>query len=214
MTEYYYFIHLFTLINQRAISRIECFANNITVRYMSDSENSVVYLKNIYVFSFSTICNFTLTFVPIDYWLQVLITDYWLLNTWPGISWRCKIGSAMGPGCLDLLLQQLGQDYHPRRKTRWERPLAYLENTSLETNPRSNNTLPPRALKLTPKTNQRSHFPCFLLSRFFYAGLVQIQIHPDHWRMRVGTQPPGDNFSAVGMWMTCTYLYAKYVVIL
>ena len=43
----YYYL-LFTSINQRAISCIECFVctsstNKITVRDMSDSENSVVY---------------------------------------------------------------------------------------------------------------------------------------------------------------------------
>ena len=93
----YYFIYIF-------IYRMFCTSStdNKMVRDMSNSENGIVY-----AFSFYTICDFALTLVSID---------YWLLNTWPGISWRCKIGSAMGPGCLDLLLRQQGRDYHPRRK--------------------------------------------------------------------------------------------------
>ena len=48
-------LYLFIYFNKlKAISRIECFActsstNNKTGRDMSDSENSVVYLKNIYI---------------------------------------------------------------------------------------------------------------------------------------------------------------------
>ena len=70
-------------------------------------------LLYIYTFSFYTICNFTLTLVSID---------YLLLNTRPGISWRCRIGSAMGPGCLDLLLQHRGRDHHPRRMDQMGEP--------------------------------------------------------------------------------------------
>ena len=175
------------------------------VRDMNDSKSSVVYKT---IFSFYNISNLTVTLSLIDYWL--LVTEYLAkieLAMWNRDRYGPRVpGTSPSTGG--------ARTTTPEGRTRWVRPLAYQEDNSLETDLRGNSTLPPPALKLTPKTNQRSHFPCFPLSRFFYAGLVQIRSHPDHWRMRVGTQPPGDDFSAVGMWMTRTYLYAKYVVIL
>ena len=76
----YYFIFIIYLfiILYIFIYRMFCTlsTDKLTVRDMNNSENGIVY-----AFSFYTICNFTLTLVSID---------YWLLNTWPGISWGVR----------------------------------------------------------------------------------------------------------------------------
>ena len=74
------------------------------VRDMNDSKSSVVHKT---IFSFYNIFNFTIT---------LSLFDYWLLNSWPKLSWQCEIWTVMGPGCLELLLQQRGPGLPPQKE--------------------------------------------------------------------------------------------------